>query len=72
MSLNYPVITENVVSKRVVVTLKGLVINWFQISHVHANLMISSIYVWLAKDYKLPGLSFCKSCAENSSVHWCW
>ncbi len=54
--LNYTIIPENVVSERVVVDPKAGGINWFHVTHLLANLIISSIHAWLDRNYRLPGV----------------
>ncbi len=51
MSLNYDMIAKNVISERVVVTLKAIEVDWFHVTYdyVLANFMIDSIHVWMEK-----------------------
>ncbi len=51
LSLNYAVIPENMVSERVVVVLKAVVVYW---SHVLANLMINLNLAWQARLCRSP------------------
>ncbi len=44
ISLIYATIPENVISERVIVTLKSIQLNWSHVTKVHANLIINSIH----------------------------
>ncbi len=55
ISLNYAVIPENVVFERVL-ALIVIELNWSHGTNVPANLIVTSIQTWLAKDYRSLGV----------------
>ncbi len=54
--LHYTVILENVVSKRLVLTLQAVEVTWSHVANVLDNLMINTIHAWLAKDDRSPSV----------------